>query len=92
MGHLERGEKNVSFHTRVRLADALGITISELVANEGTSKRPATRRNPERKPVSATRSDDLDGMVWELNHRRLALEQTAHFLKDVVEALRKRKP
>jgi transcriptional regulator with XRE-family HTH domain len=33
-GHIERGEKNVSFNTLVRLADAVGITVAELLSDE----------------------------------------------------------
>jgi transcriptional regulator with XRE-family HTH domain len=32
MGHLERGEKNVSFLSILRVANALGVTPSELLA------------------------------------------------------------
>jgi transcriptional regulator with XRE-family HTH domain len=36
MGHLERGEKNVSFLSIVRVANALGVTLSDLVAGPKT--------------------------------------------------------
>jgi transcriptional regulator with XRE-family HTH domain len=41
MGHLERGEKNVSFLSMLRVATALGVTLSELMAgveNGGSAK------------------------------------------------------
>jgi transcriptional regulator with XRE-family HTH domain len=57
MGHLERGEKNVSFRSILRIADALGITLSEFFADlqNGESagkssgpneKRPKTKVSP----------------------------------------------
>src|ERR1700685_214495 len=30
MGHIERGEKNLSFQSMLRVANALGVTLSEL--------------------------------------------------------------
>jgi transcriptional regulator with XRE-family HTH domain len=85
MGHLERGEKNVSFNTLVRLADALGITLPELLAENGSrsgkkkAPRPAIRR-----------LDSLTRVIRELNQRRIALEETAGALKAVTEVLRTR--
>jgi transcriptional regulator with XRE-family HTH domain len=45
MGHLERGEKNVSFLSIVRVANALGVTLSELLSGleNGGSARAANR-------------------------------------------------
>ena len=84
MGHLERGEKNVSFNTLVRLADALRITIGELVS-EGRARRVRGHRT-----ASGTiTSKDPPGIILELNHRRRALEETADILRSVVEVLRK---
>jgi transcriptional regulator with XRE-family HTH domain len=85
MGHLERGEKNVSFNTLVRLADALGITLSELLAEE--SSRAVKKRAPRQPALSP---DDLGGVVRELNQRRIALEETAGALKALTEVLRTR--
>lgn len=45
MGHLERGEKNVSITSVVRVSGALGITLSELFAGvDGGEQAP--RRKP----------------------------------------------
>jgi len=46
MGHLERGEKNVSFLSMLRVASALGVTLSELVAGveKGESAKLAKRK------------------------------------------------
>jgi len=90
MGHLERGEKNVSFNTLVRLAEALEITVSELVSDErkAASQRAGAKRSA--KPARGITGDDLEGIVRELNYRRTALEETAGVLRDVADALRKR--
>jgi transcriptional regulator with XRE-family HTH domain len=46
MGHLERGEKNVSFLSILRVANALGITLSELLAGleKGNSAKIANHK------------------------------------------------
>jgi hypothetical protein len=46
MGHLERGEKNVSITSVVRVSAALGITLSELFAgiDGGDESVPLPRR------------------------------------------------
>jgi transcriptional regulator with XRE-family HTH domain len=46
MGHLERGEKNLSFLSILRVAKALGITLSGLLAGfeKGESARLANRK------------------------------------------------
>ena len=90
MGHLERGEKNVSFHTLLKLAEALGISVSELVADERAGVPTRMKRGA--KTPKAIQGDDLDGIVRELNNRRITLEETAGVLKKVADALRKRKP
>jgi hypothetical protein len=48
MGHLERGEKNLSFLSILRVAKALDITLSELLAGfeKGESARLANRKTP----------------------------------------------
>jgi transcriptional regulator with XRE-family HTH domain len=87
MGHLERGEKNVSFNTLERLAEALGITPSELLSNDAkpTNKRTAATKTGR---SSSIRSGNLNGIIRELNRRRTTLEETAGVLRDVAEALR----
>jgi transcriptional regulator with XRE-family HTH domain len=83
MGHLERGEKNVSFNTLVRLSEALGISLPELLSDQGkrASKAP-------KKGKAITIGDDLNGIVEELNHQRETLEKSAGVLKDVANTLR----
>jgi transcriptional regulator with XRE-family HTH domain len=85
MGHLERGEKNVSFNTLVRLSDALGIAMSELLAEK--PGEPGRKRTPGHAKIHP---DDLNGVIRELNQRRIVLEETAGALKAVTEVLRTR--
>jgi transcriptional regulator with XRE-family HTH domain len=81
MGHLERGEKNVSFNTLVRLSEALGITLPELLSAQ------RKRANKPRK-ADATTKDDLPGIIQELNGHRQILQQSAGALKNIANALR----
>ena len=60
MGHLERGEKNVSFSTIMKVASALGVPLSELF--EGLEAGSASR-------AARGRPSQLD-----LNHQMLAKE------------------
>lgn len=82
-----RGEKNVSFHTLVRLAQALGITLSQLVAEENV----AGQKRGNNQGKTAIRGDDLGGIVRELNCRRTTLRETAAVLDDVIAGLRQQK-
>ena len=52
MGHLERGEKNLSFSSIVRVANALDVSLAELFGGleEGTSLPAPTSRGGRRKP------------------------------------------
>ena len=84
MGHLERGEKNVSFNTLRRLSDALGLPLGEFLSDE---PRDAKKRTERTKKIAG---DDLDGIVRELNEQRQTLEKAAGVLKDVASALGKR--
>jgi len=44
MGHLERGEKNVSFMSMARVAKALGITMSNLLSGVDTPDHTKRRK------------------------------------------------
>jgi hypothetical protein len=55
MGHLERGEKNVSLTSIVRVSAALSITLSELFS--GIDGGDETPRATGRKPGSSTELD-----------------------------------
>jgi transcriptional regulator with XRE-family HTH domain len=72
MGHLERGEKNLSFLSMLRVANALGVTLSELLA--GLEKGDAARiANPKATSVPAAKSRALEEVA--------ALERSARALK-----------
>src|ERR1700689_3221068 len=59
MGHLERGEKNVSFLSILRVANALGVTPSELLA--GLEKGDLARiASPTAADVPAAKSRALE--------------------------------
>lgn len=84
MGHLERGEKNVSFNTLSRLADSLGITIAELVSED--AKTFKNLRTGRRKSEAAKRTD-LDRTIRILKERTANLEETAKVLRQVLNLL-----
>ena len=80
VGHLERGEKNVSFSSLVRVAETFGITLAELLTGvEEGVHRPAERKA--RKDSRQTRSSGRIGpatvrtLVEELRLQREALRQ-----------------
>src|SRR5271155_4438588 len=54
MGHLERGEKNVSFLSILRVAGALGVTLSEVLAGleKGEAAKSANHKVADR-PAAA---------------------------------------
>jgi transcriptional regulator with XRE-family HTH domain len=82
MGHIERGEKNVSFTTLVRLSDALGITMSELLSDERTATTKLVRTRKNKQP------SDVPEIIRELNQQRNALESASGVLKQLATALR----
>jgi transcriptional regulator with XRE-family HTH domain len=82
MGHLERGEKNVSFNTLVKLADALGITLPELLAEGAPLKKRASQQG------QALLAVELNAIARKLNQRRLTLEETVEALKVASDKLR----
>jgi transcriptional regulator with XRE-family HTH domain len=95
MGHLERGEKNVSFRSILRIADALGITLSEFFVGlqnggpeEGDSSGPIKIRLRTRVSEEVDRARVLREMA--------ALERNLASLKAAVLAgddpMTRRKP
>ena len=78
MGHLERGEKNVSFRSIERVANAFGITLSELFAGleTGNPSPPARSRRDAR---SVDRSLLLNQVV-------IILQRAVRSLKTAVSA------
>jgi hypothetical protein len=53
MGHLERGEKNISFGSTLRVANALGVTLSELFS--GLEAGETSMAGKSARPKSASR-------------------------------------
>jgi transcriptional regulator with XRE-family HTH domain len=75
MGHLERGEKNVSITSVVRVSDALGITLSELFAGIDIGEAAAT-------PQKSSEQLDRARLLREIG----AIEKDIQKLKDFVSA------
>jgi transcriptional regulator with XRE-family HTH domain len=78
LGHVERGEKNVSLSTVLRVANALGVRISALFGRS----QPATEGSEHLRPPmtgpaagSLLRHPDVQGLLGELQSQRKALRQ-----------------
>jgi transcriptional regulator with XRE-family HTH domain len=87
MGHVERGEKNVSLSTVLRVSNALGIRISALFGRaQGASSQSAPP-----KPVAASHArlhrPDTDRLLDELQAQRKALREALRDLSRVVVTL-----
>jgi transcriptional regulator with XRE-family HTH domain len=81
MGHLERGEKNVSFHTIERVANALAVTLAELFAGLEQDQSDAAGNTPSAGPRPGAKKDRA-GIDRERVLRELAV------LERSLEALR----
>ena len=80
MGHLERGEKNVSFSSLARVAGALSLPISELfkdLERDGMTAKERGRKAPRR-----TTTDELSRDT--LLKKLAVLERGVQSLKEVV--------
>src|SRR5580704_7225454 len=79
LGHVERGEKNVSLSTVLRVANALGVRISALFGRSQPTAREGLE--PVRPPItsqaaaSLLRCPDVQGLLDELQSQRKALRQ-----------------
>jgi transcriptional regulator with XRE-family HTH domain len=84
MGHIERGEKNLSFTSMVRVANALNVSLAELFKGldagdsvaVGGGARKAAKQNPRPGDV------DRDRLIREV----AALERVLSGLKELVQA------
>jgi transcriptional regulator with XRE-family HTH domain len=83
MGHIERGEKNLSFQSMVRVANALNVPLSELFRGLEDGEPPPARisgvaktpnRNPRHEGV------DRDRLIREV----ASLEKVLSGLKELV--------
>jgi transcriptional regulator with XRE-family HTH domain len=80
MGHVERGEKNVSLSTVLRVANALGVRISALF---GRGKEPAPQAPAPAMPsLGGVRQGraDVSRLLDELQTQRKALRQAVRDL------------
>jgi transcriptional regulator with XRE-family HTH domain len=81
MGHIERGEKNLSFNSMTRVANALNVELSELfmgLGDEETEPRKAgTGHGSKRNPI--TGGVDRDRLIREV----AALERVLAGLKEL---------
>jgi transcriptional regulator with XRE-family HTH domain len=78
MGHIERGEKNLSFQSMLRVANALGVTLSELfvglekgdsakILNRKAARVPATKSRALEEVATLERSvRALKGLLGEI--------------------------
>jgi transcriptional regulator with XRE-family HTH domain len=82
MGHVERGEKNVSLSTVLRVANALGVRIPTLFgrAQEGS----AQAAHPERAGGIRPNRSEVNQLLDELQAQRKALRQA---LRDLSRCL-----
>jgi transcriptional regulator with XRE-family HTH domain len=75
LGHVERGEKNVSLSTVLRVANALGVRISSLFGR--SEKAPVAPDSAHLRPPltgpSATRTAEVNRLLDELQTQRKAL-------------------
>jgi len=82
LGHVERGEKNVSLSTVLRVANALGVRISALF---GRSQEPAAVERTKQLPPpittsAALHSPEINSLLDELQTQRKAMR---HALRDL---------
>jgi transcriptional regulator with XRE-family HTH domain len=89
MGHIERGEKNLSFGSLVRVANALGISLSELFKGlEDDESRSPTKGRPDRPRNPGASALDRDRLIREV----ATLERVLRGLREIVSTPgRKRK-
>jgi transcriptional regulator with XRE-family HTH domain len=85
MGHVERGEKNVSLSTILRVSNALGIRVAELFKRTQKSPEkenpPAPNSAPKTNHVGAvTNAFDVNQVLNELQVQRRTLRQVVRDL------------
>ncbi len=88
MGHLERGEKNISFGSTLRVANALGVTLSELFAGLETTETSTTGKSARLKSLSRLRNPSLRaGLDRDQVVKVLAsLERSVNALREITGA------
>ena len=88
MGHIERGEKNLSFGSIVRVANALGVSLAELFKGleTGESFSSTAGARQDRHQNSGVSSLDRDRLIREV----ASLERVLHGLKELISSSEKR--
>jgi len=82
MGHIERGEKNLSFSSIVRVATALNVPLSELF--EGLETGDLAKANPRQPRVPPL---DRDRLLKEL----ALLERVVRAIKEIADSPKDKK-
>jgi transcriptional regulator with XRE-family HTH domain len=83
MGHLERGEKNVSFSSILRVANALDVSLGNLFAGiESEDEKPGTRNAATKRTPNARKAVELGRQkaLRELASAERALASLKEFL------------
>jgi transcriptional regulator with XRE-family HTH domain len=82
MGHIERGEKNLSFGSMVRVANALGVSLSDLFKGleNGEVLSPSGVAHRDRARKAAGSKLDRDRLIREV----AVLERVLRTLKKLV--------
>ena len=82
IGQIERGEKNISFSNLVKVADVLGVTLSELLSDldvKGAGVRRPAKAN--KAYQSALHALDIQKLVRQLRVQQGAAERTLTLLE-----------
>ena len=87
MGHVERGEKNVSLSTVLRVANALGVRISALFSRPQDGPAIGVAEPAAKSARPGLNRLDVSRLVDELQHQRQALLQAVRDLSRCVRRL-----
>jgi transcriptional regulator with XRE-family HTH domain len=95
-GQVERGEKNISFGNLAKVASALGVTVSELLAGleDGTaSDKPKSKHKAagEQKANLARQTLTLQRLIKRLGHQRTEMDRTISALQEFMTEKAERK-
>jgi transcriptional regulator with XRE-family HTH domain len=88
IGQIERGEKNISFGNLVRVSNALGVTMAELLAELETGGPEGPKRPPDSSDLkgisSSRRMLDLQKLLTRLRVQRAAMDRTMALLEELM--------
>jgi transcriptional regulator with XRE-family HTH domain len=87
IGQIERGEKNISFGNLSKVANVLGLTLSELLIGledgRPLDKDSKQKSGAARKGDDASRLRKIENLVRRLSLQRSAMDRTMQLLEDV---------